>query len=316
MELHGRAGERTAIRDALDAARAGLSGCLVIRGEAGIGKTALLDDAVADASDLQVLRVQGVQHEAGFAYGVLHRLLVPMRGSFDGLPATQRAALDVACGLADGPPADVHVVGLATLSVFAESAAPQPMLVCIDDAQWVDRESLGALAVVGRRIFADSIALLFAMRDTDGEVPELAGLPAFRVEGLDRESALRVLHAAVDGPFDAAVGERVVAATAGNPLALTDLGAVLAADPGAATTLLSEPVPIGSRLVAHYLERVRALPAPTQQWLLLAATEPGAISDTSNTRLGRSRYQPMRVPQQKQPASWRCAPASNFAIRW
>jgi DNA-binding CsgD family transcriptional regulator len=275
VELHGRDAERTAIRSALDAARSGLSGCLVVRGEAGIGKTALLDDAVAGAADLQVLRVSGVQHEAGFAYGVLHRLLVPMLGSFDGLPATQRAALEVACGLADGPPADVHVVGLATLSVFAETAAVRPLLVCIDDAQWVDRESLGALAVVGRRIFADRLALVFAMRDTDGDVPELAALPAYRLEGLDHESALRVLRAAVDGPIAAAVGERVVVATAGNPLALTDLGAVLAADPGTAATLLSEPVPIGSRLVAHYLERVRALPVPTQQWLLLAATEPG-----------------------------------------
>ena len=97
MELYGRDAERTAIREALDAARAGLSGCLVIRGEAGIGKTALLDNTVGGAADLQVLRVAGVQHEAGFAYGVLHRLLVPMLGSFEGLPATQRAALEVAC---------------------------------------------------------------------------------------------------------------------------------------------------------------------------------------------------------------------------
>ena len=275
MELYGRTAEQTAIRGVLDAARAGLSGCLVVRGEAGIGKTALLDDAIEAASDLQVLRVAGVQHEAGFAYGVLHRLLVPLLGPLDELTAAQRAALEVACGLADGPAADVHVVGLAALSVLAASASARPLLVCVDDAQWVDRESLGALAVVGRRIFADGLALLFAMRDTDGEVPELAGLPTLQLEGLERDSALRVLHAAVDAPIDVAVGERVVVATAGNPLALTDLGAVLAAEPATAATLLSEPVPIGSRLVAHYLERVRALPAPTQQWLLLAATEPG-----------------------------------------
>ncbi|MET0883728.1 MAG: AAA family ATPase [Acidimicrobiales bacterium] len=272
--LVDRVEERAAIESLIAGVRTGRSGALVLVGDAGIGKTVLIDFATGAADDLQVVRTIGVEAESTYPFAALHRLLAPFLDGVARLPDGQRQALDVAWGRATGPPAEPFLVGLATLSLLAEAATETAVLVCVDDAQWLDRESLAVLAFVARRVEAEGILVLFAAREGAGDLTALDGIPSMVVGGLDRADALELLHRVVDGALDAATADRVVTETAGHPLAIADLGAELSSHPVIDAVTSVEPLPLGRRLEAHYLTRVRGLPEETQAWLLLAAAEP------------------------------------------
>jgi DNA-binding CsgD family transcriptional regulator len=271
--LFGRESECATLDTLLTRARSGHSAALVLRGEAGVGKTALLRYVLSTSPG--ALLVSGVESEADFPYAGLHRLLLPLLPHREHLPAGQRAALEVACGLAEGPPPDLYLVSLAALTLLAAS----PRLCVADDVQWLDRESARALAFVARRLHAEGVVLLFGMR-TSGDDPGLfAGVPDLRVAGLPRDAAMALLSDVVAGEIDLSLAEHIADTTGGNPLALTDLGQELSADQWRGASPLPEPVPIGSRLESHYSDRVRGYPAATRTWLLLAAAGAGGRSE-------------------------------------
>src|SRR5277367_1657731 len=267
--LLDRLPERAALSQLLDAARAGRSGVLVMHGEPGVGKTALLDWAVGSAAGLRVVRVAGVESEMELAFAALQQLCAPMLGQLGGLPDPQRAALGVAFGLTAGAAPDRFLVGLAALSLLSEVAEQQPLLCVIDDAQWLDRASALVLAFVARRLLAEPVALVFAMRE-EGE--EFRGLPELLVEGLGDSAARELLASVIPGPLDERVRDRIVAETRGNPLALLELPRGV---PGVPGVPLVPGVPGSSvRIEDSFRGRVEVLPAATQRLMLVAAAEP------------------------------------------
>lgn len=265
--------EREALDVLLAAVREGLSATLVIAGEAGMGKTRLLHHTAEGASDLRVLRVTGAQSERHLGFAGLHRLLLPFLDRVATLPRPQQEALGAAFGLVSGPPADRFTMGLATLTLLAQVAAERPVLCAVDDVQWLDPESVGVLAFVGRRLHADGIGLLLTVREGNEPV-ELEGLPTIRLAGLGGTPALELLAATVAGDLSPAVAGRIVAETGGNPLALISLAAELASDQLAGRSSLPVRLPAGPRLEEHFLRRVRVLPRPTQLLVLLTAVAP------------------------------------------
>ncbi|MEV6298575.1 AAA family ATPase [Actinoplanes sp. NPDC051861] len=269
MRLFGRDSECATLDGLLAQARSGRSAALVLRGEAGVGKTALL--RYAESTSAGTLTVRGVESEATFPYAGLHRLLVPLLPRRDRLPAGQRAALEVACGLAEGSAPDLYLVSLAALTLLAGA----PQLCVVDDVHWLDPESARALAFVARRLHAEGVVMLFGLRVTDDDPGLLAGIPEMPVAGLDRDAAMALLSDVVATDLDPGLAEHIAAATGGNPLALTDLGRELTADQLRGASPLPEPVPIGSRLETHYSARVREYPAATRTWLVLAAAGAG-----------------------------------------
>ena len=284
--LLGRLPERAALSQLLDAARAGRSGVLVVRGEPGVGKTALLDWAVGSAAGLRVARVAGVESEMELAFAALQQLCAPMLDKLAGLPDPQRAALGVAFGLDTGAAPDRFLVGLAVLSLLSEAAERQPLLCVVDDAQWLDRASAQALAFVARRLLAEPVALVVAARE-EGE--EFRGLPELAVGGLREGDARELLGSVISGPLDERVRDRIVAETRGNPLALLELprGVTpaelaggfglpgMAGLPGVNGANGTNGVPGSSRGIEDsFRRRVEVLPAATQRLMLVAAAEP------------------------------------------
>jgi hypothetical protein len=266
--------ERQALDRVLDAARGGLSATLVVRGEPGVGKTSLLAYAAGSAAGFRVIRLAGVESELELGFAGLHRLLVSFLPAMVSLPQRQRKALGSAFGLIDSIPADRFAVGLATLSLLAAAAADSPLLCVVDDAQWLDQESLEVLAMVGRRVYAEGIALVFGTRDTDDGRGLLEGIPDIRVGGLPEDDALELLRSSVDGPLDLHHASRIVRETQGCPMAIIELAGELTAAELSGAGFLPEPLPLSRRLEAHFLRQVRALPATTQALLLVAAAEP------------------------------------------
>jgi DNA-binding CsgD family transcriptional regulator len=261
--LLGRQRERAALSQLLFDVRSGRGRALVLRGEPGIGKTALLDDLCARADDVVLARVAGVESEMELAFAALQQLCAPMLDQLAGLPDPQRAALGVAFGLTTGAAPDRFLVGLAVLSLLSEVAEQQPLLCVVDDAQWLDRASSQTLAFVARRLLAEPVALVFAMREP-GE--EYRGLPELLVGGLGDGDARELLGSVVGGPLDERVRDRIVAETRGNPLALLELPQRVPSVPGAPG--------LSGRIEDSFRRRLEVLPAATQRLMLVAAAEP------------------------------------------
>jgi len=245
---------------------------LVIRGEPGVGKTALLDSLAGQTSGCQVVRALGVQSEMELAFAGLHQLCSPMLNRLDRLPVPQREALQTAFGLISAAPApDRFLVGLAVLSLLSEVAGEQPLMCLVDDQQWLDRASAQALGFVARRLAAEPVGLLFATRDPGDE---LAGLPELAVEGLWEEDARALLDSVVAGPLDARVRDQIVAETRGNPLALLQLPRGMTPAQLAGGFGLAGARPLSGRIEESFLRQIQALPPEARRLLQLAAADP------------------------------------------
>jgi DNA-binding CsgD family transcriptional regulator len=254
-------------------ARAGQSAVLVLRGEAGVGKTALLRHLSATAEGCRIARAVGVESEMELAFAGLHQLCAPMLDGLDRLPGPQRDALGTAFGLSAGPPPDRFLVGLAVLSLLADAAEEQPLLCIVDDAQWLDRVSAQTLAFVARRLLAERVGLVFGVRQSlDGHA--LEGLPELVIEGLPADDARRLLDATITGPLDEQVKARILHETRGNPLALIELPRGLAPAELAGGFGLPNGRPLQSRIERTFLQRAQSLPREAQLVLLTAAAEP------------------------------------------
>jgi DNA-binding CsgD family transcriptional regulator len=276
--LRGRSNEREALDRQLQRVRAGQSSVLVLRGEAGVGKTALLEYVAERASECRIARVAGVESEMELAFAGLHQLCAPMLDGLEALPGPQRDALRVAFGMQDGDAADRFLVALAILSLLAHAAEAEPVVCLVDDAQWLDRASAQALAFVARRLLAERIAMVFAVREpTDNN--ELTGLPELVVLGLADDDARSLLASALPGRLDERVRDQIVAETRGNPLALLELPRGLTTAELAGGFALADARPLASRVEETFVQRVVTLPRETQQLLLLAAAEP--VGDVS-----------------------------------
>jgi DNA-binding CsgD family transcriptional regulator len=268
--LVGRGVECAAVERLLFEARESRSGALVIRGEPGIGKSALLEYAVGRADDMRVLRGVGIESESELAFAALHGILRPVLDRLDDLPEPQADALRGAFGMTSGRASDRFLIAVGGLTLLSEAADEQPVLCVVDDAQWLDGGSAEALAFAARRLEAEGVVMLFAARD--GEAHALDGLPELRLAGLDGDAADALLAG-----LSVALRDRLLESAHGNPLALIELSAALTPDQLAGRELLPEPLPIGAALENAFLERVRRLPEQTQTLLLLAAAD-----DTGN----------------------------------
>jgi DNA-binding CsgD family transcriptional regulator/tetratricopeptide (TPR) repeat protein len=271
--LRGRRRECDALDQLLASTREGRSQVLVLRGEPGIGKTALLDHLASRAEGCRVARATGVELEMELAFAGLHQLCAPFLDRLDRLPGPQRDALGIAFGLRDGNPPDRFLISLATLSMLSDVGEEQPLVCLVDDAQWLDQASVHTLTFVARRLLAEPVALVFATR-TVGEDHAFRQIPEMRVSGLNDADSRALLRAALRGPLDAAVFDEIVAEARGNPLALLELPrgrtpAELAFGFGLPTT-----TPLAGRVEQGFVRRLQPLPAETRKLLLTAAVEP------------------------------------------
>src|SRR2546422_2988530 len=269
--LRGRRRESAVLEGLLDGARAGRSGALVVRGDAGVGKTALLEYVVASAADLGVVRAVGVESEMELAFAALHHLCLPVLDRLERLPGPQRDALRVTFGVSEGPVPDRFLVGLALLGLLAEAAQERALVCVVDDAQWLDAASARALAFVARRLLAESVVLVFAARQPSDE---LLGLPELPVGGLKEADARELLRSVVPGRLDERIREQVIAEARGNPLALLELTRGLSPAQLAGGFGLPGALSLEGRIQQSFLARVDALPEGSRRLLLVAAAEP------------------------------------------
>ena len=271
--LQGRGSECALLDDVIAALRAGESRTLLIHGEAGIGKTALLNYAVESAADMRVLQAAGVESEMELAFASLHQLCAPLLEAVEQLPPPQRGALEVAFGRTAGPAPDRFLVGLAVLTLLSGAAEERPLLCVVDDAQWLDEVSAKTLAFIARRLLAEPVGLLVAARTPAGD---LRGLPELEVLGLRNGDARALLRSGVMFRLDERIRDRIVAETRGNPLALLELPRGLSVEQLAGGFgLVDAPrQALPTRLEESFQHRVQAIPAAARLLLLVAAAEP------------------------------------------
>jgi DNA-binding CsgD family transcriptional regulator len=271
MKLIDRHSERAVLDGVVEAVRAGESRALILSGEPGVGKTALLEYLHGQASDCRVVRVAGVQSEMELPFAALHQVCAPVLGSLQGLPPPQRDALRTAFGMSPGPAPDRFLVGLAVLSLLSDAAEQQPLLCLVDDEQWLDRASAQVLDFVARRLGAESVGLVFAARVPSSD---LAGLPELKVAGLREAGAQALLDAQLIGPLDTRVRDQILAETHGNPLALLELVRGVTTHQLAGGFGLPGTLDLSGGIDERFRRRVDALPGPTRLLLLIAAAEP------------------------------------------
>lgn len=280
--IRGRQTEHVTVERLLTRARGGHSGVLVVRGEAGIGKTELLKHARDNALGFRAVHTAGVESEIGFAFAGLHQLCAPLLDGLSALPEPQQNAMAVAFGHRTGKAPDPFLVGVATLGLLAEAAEGEPLLCLVDDAHWLDVVSAQVLVFVARRVQAERLALVFGVRD---EVPALgaakafAGLPELRLDGLADADARALLDSAIHAPLDARVRGRILDEARGNPLALLELSRH-AAPAGLTDGFgLLNTLSVPDRIEESFQRRAAGLPPPTQTMLLVAAADP--VGDTA-----------------------------------
>src|SRR3954470_11017681 len=269
----GRSGERNALDRLLETARGGRSAVLLIRGEAGIGKTALLSYATRQAAGFRVAQIAGVEAEMELPFAGLHRLCAPMLARLDALPDPQQTALRVSFGLSSGDAPERFLVALAALTLFAEVAGERPLLCLVDDAQWLDAATSQVLGFIARRLLAESVAIVFTVRGPSDE-RELADLPELSLRGLQDEDSRALLSSVIPGRLDDRVRDRVVAETRGNPLALVELPRGRSIGELAGGFELPGAGTLPSQIEVHFRQRIAALPEATQRLMLLAAADP------------------------------------------
>jgi DNA-binding CsgD family transcriptional regulator len=269
--LLGREREREVLDRLLEAARGGHGGVLVVDGEPGVGKTALLEHAVGAAREFRALRTVGVEGEMELPYAALQQLWAPISDLMEPLPTPQRDALAVAFGLSAGQAPDPLLVGLAVLGLLSEAAEERPLLCVVDDAQWLDRASARALAFVARRLLAERIAIVFAAREPGAA---LAGLPELHVGPLGRRDARALLESVLPARLDERVLERIVAETRGNPLALLELPRGLTPAQLAGGFGLPTAAPLSAGIEESFTRRLERLPHDARRLLLVAAADP------------------------------------------
>ncbi|MEU4097568.1 AAA family ATPase [Streptomyces sp. NPDC026673] len=271
--LRGRDGELAALEGMLATARSGGSAVLVVRGEAGIGKTALLDYTAGRATGFHIASIAGIESEMELPFASLHQLCAPMLGRLQELPGPQRDALSVAFGLREGEAPHRFLVALAVLSLLAGAAGDRPLVCLVDDAQWLDDGSRQVLAFVARRLTAEAVALVFAVREPEG-ASELAGLPQLMVEGLREPDARALLASVVRVPLDPVVRDRIVAEAHGNPMILLHLPSALTHSELAGGFWLPGRRPTVNCVERAFRRRFQSLPPDSRRLLLIAAAEP------------------------------------------
>src|SRR5690242_19358837 len=269
--LLNRQQERATLDGLLGDVRSGRGRALVLRGEAGAGKSALLEYMIGAAADMQVVRAAGVESEMELAFASLHLLCAPLLDRLESLPAPQRDALGTAFGLRKGAAPDRFLVGLAVLTLLAEVAEERPLLCVVDDAQWLDRASAQVLAFAARRLLAEPVGLVFAVREPDEQYRGLADL---EVRGLPDQDARALLGSVVRFGLDEQVRDRILAETNGNPLALLEFPRGLDPAQLAGGSGLAGVQPVPARIEEGFRRRIEALPADTRSLMLIAAAEP------------------------------------------
>jgi hypothetical protein len=272
-QLRGRRRECEALAGLVTDVRAGDSRVLVLHGDAGIGKSALLDYTAECAVGCRVARLRADESEMELAFAALHQICAPMLDHLDRISAPQRDALTVAFGLRAGDAPNRFFVGLAVLSLLAEVSEVQPLVCLVDDAQWLDQASASALAFVARRLLAERVGMVFARRD-GGDAAGLAGLPELPIHGLSDAAASAMLDDGLHAPLDPAVRTRILADAHGNPLALQELPRAMTPAEMAGGFGLPSTVSMSSRLEAEFTRRIAELPSSTRRLLLIAAAEP------------------------------------------